>query len=368
MVLLGLMLTGIVVQCWFHLRYYRKLITYKNREELPEPSEMVSVVVCARAEKENLIKLLPRILEQNYPSFELIVVDDASWDGTRTWLEEQEAADKRVKGVYVTEEMKKNYRGKKLALSLGIKASKGSILLLTDADCLPASENWIARMTAELLTNPEKEIVLGYSPFYRSMHPVNLIARMDNAYTALNYMSLALAGNPYMGVGRNLCYRKELFFRNKGFASHLHIAPGDDDLFVNEVANERNTAVCLHPESFVHTYAKKTFGDWFRQKKRHNFAGRYYKNGHRFVLASSIFSHALLWSSFCLLAMFPQYFGWALIALGIYWLVKWPVVYYGFKKLGQQGIAPWMPVFDLLWLFYNAVFGAILIFGKQKKW
>jgi len=368
LVLLSALAACIILQLVYHFRYYYKLIRKPADTLIEQNWQSVSIVVCGRSELDNLQKLIPVLLNQDYPDFELVIVDDASWDGTTAWLEELEKTAPNLKAVFITEEMKKNYLGKKLALSLGIKAAKHELLLLTDADCLPQSNQWIKHMVQPFHTSPETEIVLGYSPFVRSNSAVNLCSRMDNLYTGLSYLSYAISGDPYMGVGRNLSYKRSLFFKHKGFASHLHIAPGDDDLFVNEVCNERNTAVCLHPDAFVMTYSKLSFGDWFRQKKRHNFAGKYYRRTHQFKLAFFAFSHAMLWLSFFANAFIPESFGWALILLALYWSVKWPLIYYGFKKLKQAGSSLWMPVFDILYLFYNIWFGVIAIFGKQKKW
>jgi hypothetical protein len=210
--------------------------------------------------------------------------------------------------------------------------------------------------------------VLGYSPFQKGNGMVNIISRMDNLYTGMTYFSYAMGRDPYMGVGRNLAYRKSLFFKHKGFASHLHIAPGDDDLFVQDAATPNNTSICLHPDGFVYTKSKSSFGDWFRQKKRHNFVGKYYKFNHRFKLGMMAFTHGLLWMTFIANAFVPESFGWALVLLLLYWSIKWPVVYMGFKKLKQSGMSAWVPVFDFLYVGYNVFFGFVAIFGKQKKW
>ena len=143
---------------------------------------------------------------------------------------------------------------------------------------------------------------------------------------------------------------------------------GDDDLFVNEVCNANNTAVCVHPEAFVSTISKTSFGKWYSQKKRHNFAGKYYKKRHQLKLAFFAFTHALLWLSFAANMFIYESIGWALILLGIYWIIKWPIIYLGFKKLKQSAISIWMPVFDILYVFYNSCFAFVSVFGKQKKW
>jgi len=357
-----------IIQLVYHINIFGR-ITKKIPYELVEKNwQGVSIIIAARSEYENLQKLIPALLEQHYPNFEIIIVDDASWDGTTGYLEELEKTEPKVKGVYITDDMKKNYQGKKLALSLGIKAASNDIILLTDADCMPSSNNWIKHMVLPYHGNQETEIVLGYSPFNSTSSIVNLFSRMDNVYTALSYFSYAIGNDPYMGVGRNLSYKRSLFFKLKGFASHLHIAPGDDDLFIQDAANANNTAICIHPESFMFTESKKSFGDWFRQKKRHNFVGKYYKSSHKFKLGLFAFTHAMFWLSFAANCFVYQSLGWALILLGLYWMIKWPIVYMAFKKLKQANNSIWMPIFDALFFGYNAVFGLVTIFGRQKKW
>jgi glycosyltransferase involved in cell wall biosynthesis len=368
LICLSLLLLFIIIQLVYPFAYYLKLIKHPKQVLLEQNWQAVSIIVCARSEFQNLQTLIPTLLALDYPEFEVIIVDDASWDGSTRYLEELQKTEPRLKAVFVTEDMKKQYVGKKLALSLGLKAAKNEIILLCDADCLPASDQWIKYMVQAYHTNPNIEIVLGYSPFNKSPNFINLVARMENTYTGLSYFSYALNADPYMGVGRNLSYKRALFFKNKGFASHLHIAPGDDDLFINEVANNSNTAICCHPDAFVMTNAKLSFGEWFQQKKRHNFAGKYYKRSHQLKLGFFAFSHAMLWFALCANLIFLSSFGWALSMLGLYWLIKWPLMFYAFKKLKQTGLVVWVPIFDFLYLIYNVCFGFITLFGKQRKW
>lgn len=366
--LLGALLLFVVVQLVYHFVLYSRLLRFTTPETESGNWPPVSIIICARSEFENLQLLLPQLLEQNYPEFEIIVVDDASWDGTTSYLEELVKTEPRINAVFVTDDMKKYYQGKKLALSLGMKAAKHEHVLLTDADCLPASKDWIKHMMRPYLQNKETEIVLGFSPYSKDSGFTNLCSRLDSAYTGASYFSYALKQKPYMGVGRNLSYKKSLFFRVKGFASHLHIAPGDDDLFIQDAANKSNTAVCLHPDSFVNTQAKSSFRDWFKQKKRHNFVGKYYKTTHRRSLGFMIITHALLWLTFFANLFVFDSLGWALIIMGLYLLIKWPLMYQVFKKLQQTGLSVWVPVFDFFYLFYNLLFGTVTIFSRQKKW
>lgn len=366
--LLSLLALFIIIQLVYHVKVFGRFIKKLDHDENNYQWQPVSIVIAARSEYDNLQKLVPVLLDQDYPNYEILIVDDASWDGTTGYLEELEKTNPKIKGVYVTEDMKRYYQGKKLALSLGIKAAQNDIILLTDADCLPQSNQWIKHMVRPFHKNSNTEIVLGYSPFQKETGMVNIISRMDNLYTGISYFSYAMGKDPYMGVGRNMAYRKSLFFKHKGFASHLHIAPGDDDLFVRDAATPSNTDICLHPDSFVLTFSKSSFGDWYRQKKRHNFVGKYYKFSHRFKLGMMAITHGLLWLSFIANAFVPESFGWALALIFIYWAVKWPIIHLGFKKLKQSGMSVWIPVFDVMYVGYNALFGMVTLFGKQKKW
>jgi glycosyltransferase involved in cell wall biosynthesis len=328
----------------------------------------ISIVISIRADFENIQKLLPELLSQNYPNFEIVLIDDASWDETKSFIEESVKQFPNVKGVYVTEEMKKQTLGKKLALTLGIKAATHEIIVLTDADCMPATPYWLQRMVAPYLENPSTEIVLGYSPFVRKQTFVNLISQMDNLWTAILYFSYAVRNKAYMGVGRNMSYKKSLFLKVKGFASHLHVLSGDDDLFVRDAANSSNTAICIHPDSFMFTSSKSSFNTWYLQKKRHTFVGKYYKFKDKLKLGFIGLSHALMWVLIVFNLFLLSNWFWTLILLLLFWMIKFPLVFMAFKKLKHKYKTVWMPLFDLLYVIYNAMFGLVNLFNKQKKW
>lgn len=358
----------VIIQLCYHIVVFGKLLNVPKKPEYNGKWHPVSIIVCAQSEYENLQNLVPALLNQQYPDFEIILVDDASWDKTTSYFENLQGSEPRIKSVFITDDMKKNTKGKKLALTLGIKAAKHELLLFTDADCIPNSEHWITEMVQPYHTNPATEIVLGYSPFAKRNNLVNLFAQMENILTACSYFGYAINKNPYMGVGRNLSYKKSLFFSVKGFANHHHIASGDDDLFVQDAANTQNTAVCINPKAFVNTYAKKTFGEWYSQKVRHNYVGKYYKSKHRTQLGFFAFTHAMVWLFLIACLIYEPTRYWSLILMAVVWLIKVPLMYKIFKKLKRGNYAFWLPLFDFLYLFYNLVFGLVTTFGKQKKW
>src|SRR6185436_3860360 len=158
---------------------------------------------------------------------------------------------------------------------IGIREAKHEILLLTDADCVPASEFWIQHMQDAYDENID--VVLGYGAYHKTKDFLNKLIRFETFHTALQYLSYALAGMPYMGVGRNLSYKKSLFFRHKGFSSINHIPSGDDDLFINKAATKKNTAVIIDPEAITRSIPKRTSKAWKKQKARHYTTAKFYK-------------------------------------------------------------------------------------------
>jgi poly-beta-1,6-N-acetyl-D-glucosamine synthase len=325
----------------------------------------VSVIISARNEEQNLINNLPAILEQDYSDFEVVVVNDCSLDGSEDVLKSLSAKYPQLKIVNVTEHDRFK-TGKKFALTMGIKAAKNEYLLFTDADCRPASANWITCMARNF--TGQAEIVLGYSPYTNKGGFLNSFIRFETIRTAINYLSATLLGNAYMGIGRNLAYTKTLFFKNKGFASHMHVMSGDDDLFVNENANENNTVIEIHPESFTYSPPKTSFSAYYRQKRRHMGVGKLYKNTHRRMLSFDALSGFFFYVFFVLCMVFTYD---PLLALGllVFRLAIQLIFYYKiFRKLDGKNLIWYLPFFDLVYYVYLNIFGLIGTFIKTTQW
>ena len=243
--------------------------------------EPVSVIICARNEAEHLQRFLPSVLNQFYPEFEVIVVNDGSTDQTAEVLS---GFKKQFSHLYITgiEQHRDYQQGKKLAQTIGIKAAHHDQLLFTDADCEPVNPNWIRHMQSNFLS--QTQIVLGYGKYISEPGLLNKWIRTDTVYISMQYLGMALTKRSYMGVGRNMAYRRSLFFEKKGFASHLNLSSGDDDLFVNENSDHYNTVIEIHPESFTQSDPQKTLKQWFRQKKRHLTTSSRYKKSHIILL------------------------------------------------------------------------------------
>ncbi|MFD0976329.1 glycosyltransferase [Salinimicrobium gaetbulicola] len=328
---------GLVNLCYY-LGFFKFALTTSDSEATPQ-NLPVSVIICAKNEADNLRDFLPQILAQDHPDFEVVVINDASGDETLDILEEFQQADSRLKIVDV-QNNEAFWANKKYALTLGIKKAKNPYLLFTDADCKPESEHWLSEMSSRFTA--QKSIILGYGGYFiNSRSLLNKLIRFETLFTAVQYFSYANWGLPYMGVGRNLAYTSEEFYRQNGFATHLHLRSGDDDLFVNQAANKFNTALCFSPSGITRSVPKEDLKSWIRQKRRHVSVAKHYKGAHRFLLGVFYASQLLFWLLF-LATLFTPYWHFALAFLAIRFIVQGTVFYNSGKKFGET---------DLFWLF-----------------
>lgn len=358
---------ALLIQLWFLVFVYARLAVFKIKPTLAEiPQLPVSVVICARNEEENLKNNLELILNQNYPDFEVIVVNDCSNDDSEWVLKALKARYLNLHVVTLKEDNRFKH-GKKFAVTIGIKAAKHQTLVFTDADCRPASDQWLAHMSGAF--NEGVEIVLGYSPYVRLKGFLNSFIRFETFHTALSYLSHALKRNPYMGVGRNLAYRKNLFFKGKGFASHMHIPSGDDDLFVNQNATKRNTAICVHPEAFIWSDPKETYKDYSSQKTRHHGASKAYRGIHKWMLSLQI-SSAVLFYIFLIvsLVIFPVYWPYIVGAYFLRLLIQLLIYRPVMKKLQVLDLLILLPFLDIFFYFYTSFNGFFSLFKKEVRW
>jgi glycosyltransferase involved in cell wall biosynthesis len=354
-----------LVQLLYYWIVFQRLAWYKPSEKEKSQQHPVSVIICARDEAGNLARNLPGVLVQTYPTtHEVIVVNHNSQDETRYLLEEFKKTFKSLHIVNLEQEAK-GIPGKKYPLSIGIKEAHHEIILLTDADCVPVSETWIQKMQ-DAYTNGT-EVVLGYGAYHKLPGVLNKLIRFETFHAALQYLSFALAGKPYMGVGRNLSYKKSLFFKNKGFSSINHVASGDDDLFINRVANKDNTAIVIDHDAITLSSPKKTFSEWWRQKNRHFTTAKFYKTGHRFWLALYSFTHFLFYP---LLITSIIFYDWR-ISLGIFLvrLITQGVIYHkAMQKLNEKDLFAWWWLLDIWMFVYYCIFAAALWKKPKKNW
>ena len=322
-ILLGALLLVMCYQCFFYLRYLT-IVHRKNKyTKKQSPKEFiypnVSVIVCARNEHINLQDYLHTLLTQDYPCFEVIVVNDGSEDGTQLVLERYAAQSKQLYTTFVPHGARV-ISSKKLALTIGVKAAKYDHLLLTDADCRPQSAHWLREMMQGFAQHDgQTEVVLGYGAYFEKHSLLNSLITYDTLFIGLQYLGMAAAGHPYMGVGRNLAYKRETFFKNNGFRGMLGEQAGDDDLFVNKVTNAHNTAVVCTPDSITWSAPKTRWQDWLHQKRRHLSVSPHYKKSSKIQVGLEPFTRGLFYLLLIAIGIFGGF--WAMCtAYAVWWL------------------------------------------------
>jgi glycosyltransferase involved in cell wall biosynthesis len=365
MILFCILAAVTAVQVFYYTWFFSRIAFFKPKAKQQTQQHPVSVIICARDEDENLARNLPGVLVQTYPSTsEVIVVNDNSLDDSKYILQELKKTFKSLNVVELTQEAKL-INGKKYPLSIGIREAKHEVLLLTDADCVPASEFWIQKMQDGYGNGTE--IVLGYGAYHKKPGVLNKLIRFETFHTALQYLSYALAGLPYMGVGRNLSYKKDVFIRNKGFSSINHIPSGDDDLFINKVATGKNTAVIIDPDAVTRSIPKTTWSGWLKQKSRHYTTAKFYKPKHKFLLGLYFITQFIFYP---LVAVTAIFYDWrlALGILGLRLLVQGIILYNAMKKMGEKDLWPWFFFLDLWMFFYYIIFAPALWKKPKKNW
>lgn len=326
----------------------------------------VSIIICAKNEAQNLQKFLPKIIAQNYPSFEIVLINDASNDNSLEVMESFSSNNKNIRIVNV-KNVEAFWGNKKYALTLGIKVAKHNHLLFTDADCMPISENWIDEMCTQF--NDTKSIVLGYGAYKKVKKSIlNKLIRYETLMTAINYFSFAKIGIPYMGVGRNLAYTKSEFFDNNGFMSHMRIRSGDDDLFINQAASSQNTSICNSKNSFTQSIPKTNIKDWLKQKRRHVSTAKYYKLKHKILLALLFITQLLFWVFASILFIFS--FKWQIV-LTLFIskiLIEYIIIGFSAKKLNETDTIFFLPFLQLFLVFAQLTIFISNLFLKPSHW
>ena len=375
LIVFGLLLGAFVHQLYYYFRYLNGVLRLKTKIKKNKVSFLteqppVSVIICAKDEADNLRKFLPFILIQEYPDFEVIVINDGSTDETELLLTDLCKVYPNLRTTFVPVGAR-NISTKKLGLTLGIKAAKNDWLLFTDADCMPEDKFWIARMARNF--NTETDFVLGYGAYLHRKGFVNRLITYDTLFIALQYMGMAVAHKPYMGVGRNLAYRKETFFDQKGFASTLQLSSGDDDLMVNKASTPTNTRIEIAPDSITWSEPNTTYRGWFFQKERHLSVSSFYNGLSKFRLSLEPLSRGLFYASLIaslvLGNMITQIT--TVFLFLIRFIVQLAIINGSAKHFGERKYFLTMPIFDIflpLVSLYVFTVGRVTSKGKTVRW
>ncbi len=348
-------------------RYVRRALASRVGYATALPS--VSIVVYAHAEEaEDLPNLLPALLTQKYPQFEVIVVNDGVSFEVQNAIALYECEHDNVYQTGIPDTVY-NVSRKKLGITLGIKAAKNDVIVLTESNCKPVSDNWLSSIARNFV--PGVDVVLGYTRMMdKSGVRQSGFQVFNRALFAMKYFSFAIMKKPYMGVGSNLAYRKEVFFANKGFSSKLNLHFGDDDLLVNEIANGRNTRIEVSPDSIVESFHEDVREAWSELRMRYNFTSKYLRTSSRTIFAIETVAYMLFWAVFiaAVAMLLPQALVGILsyiIALAIVFviaLLMWILIWYVYRCVGRMlgeslkpGLAPLYLLVRPIFTFYYSL-------------
>jgi len=368
--LLYVLCTFVLIQLFYYLFIFTRLAFYGSSTNYESRSPGVTVLVCAWNERENLTELLPILDAQEYPEYEVILLDDRSDDGSEDFMRENIHSWKHIRYIRINDKFE-HVTPKKYALTVGMKQAKYPLALMTDADCRPDSPYWITAMASQV--TDQKDIVIGFSPYEKQKGLLNWFIRCETFYTAVQYLSFSLAGMTYMGVGRNILYKRDVFFANKGFYRHRHIMGGDDDIFLNEVATNSNTAISIAPESFVYSKPKTTWSTWLRQKRRHLAVSQFYRKRNKVMLGILSGSHTAVWVLGIITLILGvvtqdilllQKLG---IVLGIRWVIQWILLSIINKKLDRTVESFSFLFMDFAFFIYYVFFGLFVMTRRKPR-
>ena len=363
------------IQILYYSVFYRKILSYKKRLDKGEVNYItdmpsVSVIICSMNDSENLKKCLPTVLEQDYPNFEVIVVNDSFTVECQTLVNEYQKQFTNLYSTYIPEGAKFLSR-KKLSITVAAKAAKNDILLFTEPNCYLENRHWISSMMRNF--TPDTGIVLGYCRYEKTTGYTNRLASYDNLFSAMQYLGYAVDHRPYKAVGRNLAYRKRIFFENKGFAKHLYLQIGEDDLFINEVAGKEKTRIELSPESIP--ACKFTRRNWKSRKMNDALTSKYYPKSISYLFGIETFTRYLFYAVFLGIALLAclNVFEWTLaviaaIFFGIRFYIQLSVINKTAEILKERKFYLSVLYFDLILPGINSFYKLYRKFGGKKDY
>ncbi|NDC40172.1 MAG: glycosyltransferase [Chitinophagia bacterium] len=342
----------------------------RSKPTITYEKKPVSVIICARNEAQHLPQYLPPILQQNYhsatgaPLFEVVVVDDHSTDDTATVLYTLQQQWPHLRVVQPSD-AQGLLKGKKRAQAAGVMAARYELLLFTDADCQVAGRDWLAHMVAPL--HAGKAIAAGYGGYIPVKGALNLFTRWETVHSYLQWSTLAMAGRPYMAVGRNIACTRSVYHLASASPYWNAAASGDDDMLIRACGTADNYALVTTPESFTWTTSEQDLANWTLQKQRHLSTGKHYHPLVRLVLGTYGFTHAGVWFYFPF-AMFTPWNTVVLPVMLVRCLLYWCLMGYTAGRLRDKKLLAALPACDFAWMLYNFTFLPYIAWKSKQHW
>jgi glycosyltransferase involved in cell wall biosynthesis len=355
----------LLLQLIYYVFVYGKVSRYR----LPEENynfPPVSVVLVTKDEQENLKERLPVILEQQYPDFEVVIVNNASSDETEFVLKVFQKIYPQLKVVNLYSEAPNKFLGKKYPLSIGIKSAKNDCVLLTNVNCVPNSLFWIMNMVRGL--SQTRNTIIGFNFYEREKTLFNSLVQYDTIINAINYGGMALLGNPYKATGDNIIISREEFFNSGSFLSLYNVACGDMELYVNRITKGKKTSVILNEEAYIKTETPQSFSLWCRYKKRNIKTAYYYKFLDKLLVAIPSWTTLFFYATF--VTLFLLNFPWQWILTGCILKFAIQIIFFqnASKVLMKNNLCIFAPLFEIFFLVFNTIMGISVLFSRKDRW
>ena len=358
-------LVATVVQLLYHVLIFIRIWFYKESEHFNY--EPVSVIVSSKNQLDDLRSNLIYFLDQEYPKFEVIVINDASSDGTDDYLEELQKKYDYLKVVTNTiQENDRFNKGKKFGITLAIKSATHDNLLFSDADSYPSSTQWIKKMQASV--SSKNQIVLAYSRLEKRKGLFNRLLRYESLYEGLLSFSCSLCGFPLLAQRRNIAYNRGLFFSINGFFSHLNLSRGEAKLFVDEASNSRNTAVCLSADAMTLSNKQKSYLEWFYHKRSYFHLVKRLRFSSLLILGMNFFSQLIFWLLIPILLIYQINTKWVLLAFSLRFCMQYIVYWKMCKFTNEYGLLWFLPLYEISLMLIHFMLYLSTFIKKVHDW
>ena len=355
-----LILFGVItlIQLVYYYVIYGRFAFYRKKSALGFRDIPISVVIVVRDDAALAVQALPSLLEQQYSFFEIVIVNDRSRDeNSLQAIREYKDRYPNIKIVDLSTAVSTS-RGKKMAISMGVKCATYDHILLTSPSCKPASQQWLSNMAQNFQF--QHRIVLGYNTFEKKKGIYNHFLHYDNLMGAVQYFSHALMHSTYRGDLNNVAFVRPLFYKQNGFIAYSHLLYGEEDIFIHRASTPNNVAIEFAPEAVTLQQHSPKYGYWRLHKVSLYYTRKFNSLKNKILLGgyelTNILFYALLSLSIVAFLHLPLLLyitaGIAVLRIASLYVVMGIAA----KKLQEKTVIPFLLFYDLLFALLNPLY------------
>ena len=195
----------------------RSLKTPRRGARVPKPAPFISVLIPARDEEANIGRCLESLQQQDYPNFEVLVLDDNSVDNTAGIVNRMAAKDNRIRLIH-GEPLPDDWAGKPFACHQLARHAGGDWLLFVDADTVHARH--MLRSVMDLALKLKVSLLSGFPRQLAESLPqkiaVPLIYFIIMGWAPLWWIHRPRSNMPSVAIGQFLLFSREEYWRIGG--------------------------------------------------------------------------------------------------------------------------------------------------------